>query len=143
MFSQGAREAYAFLQIMEGRLARDETIVEAELLEGRRALQIVKAEIKKEQQQFKAEVVEGFRFQQAQQDVDVQTSEVRDQILEKEVLGLRERLEIQKQEWTVQIKEQNDNAFPENSKNKKYKQRRNQRSKEKKQTYSWHNKLPK
>ena len=38
----------------------DETIVEAELLEGRKALEIVERETKKEQQQFKAEVVEGF-----------------------------------------------------------------------------------
>ena len=98
-FSEGAREAYAFLQLIECRLARDETIVEAELLEGRKALEIVERETKKEQQQFRAEVVEGFRFQQAQRDVDVQTSEVRNRILEKEVLALRERLETQRQEW--------------------------------------------
>ena len=98
-FSEGAREAYAFLQLMESRLARDETIVEAELLEGRKALEIVERETKKEQQQFRAEVVEGFRFQQAQRDVDVQTSDVRDRILEKEVLALQDRLVTQRQEW--------------------------------------------
>ena len=80
---------------MESRLARDETIVEAELLEGRKALEIVEQETKKEQQQFRAEVVEGFRFQQTQRDIDVQTPEVRDRILEKEVLALKERLETQ------------------------------------------------
>ena len=89
-FSEGAREAYAFLQLMESRLARDETIVEAELLEGRKALEIVERETKKEQQQFRTEVIESFRFQQAQRDVNVQTSEVHDRILEKEVLALRE-----------------------------------------------------
>ena len=47
-FSEGAREAYAFLQLMESRLARDETTVEAELLEGRKALEIVERETKKE-----------------------------------------------------------------------------------------------
>ena len=92
-FSGGARGAYAFLQLMESRLARDETIVEAELLEGRKSLEIVERETKNEQQQFRTEVIESFRFQQAQRDVDVQTSEVRDRILEKEVLGLREPLE--------------------------------------------------
>ena len=75
-FSEGAREAYAFLQLMESGLASDETIEEAELLEGRKALEIVERETKKEQQQFRAEVVEGFRFQQGQQDIDFQTSEV-------------------------------------------------------------------
>ena len=79
---------------MEAWLARDETIVEAELLEGRRALEIVETETKKKQQQFRAEVVEGFRFEQGQWDVNVQTSEVRDRILEKEVLNLRERLKV-------------------------------------------------
>ena len=49
-FSQGAREAYAFLQWMESRLARDEIIVEAELLEGRKALEVVERVTKKEQQ---------------------------------------------------------------------------------------------
>ena len=100
-FSEGVREAYAFLQLMESRLARNETIVEAELLEGRKALEIVEREMKKEQQQFRADVVEGFRLQQAQQDVDVQTSEVRYRILEKEVLALRERLETQGNEWAA------------------------------------------
>ena len=66
LFSEGAREAYVFLQLMESRLARDKTIVEAELLEGRKALQIVERETKKEQQEFRADVVEGFRLQQAQ-----------------------------------------------------------------------------
>ena len=80
-FSEGARQAYAFLQLMESRLARDETIVEAELREGRKASEIVVRETKKEQQQFRTEVIESFRFQQAQQDVDVQTSEVRDRML--------------------------------------------------------------
>lgn len=94
LFSHRAREAYAFLQLMEAWLARDETIVEAELLEGRRALEIVETETKKKQQQFRAEVVEGFRFEQGQWDVNVQTSEVRDRILEKEVLNLRERLKV-------------------------------------------------
>ena len=56
---------------MESRLAKDEPIVEAELREGRKALEIVEPETKKEQQQFGAEVVEGFRFQQEQRDVDV------------------------------------------------------------------------
>ena len=77
-FSEGAREAYAFLQLMESRLPRDETIVEAELLEGRKALEIVERETKKEQQQFRTEVIESFWFQQVQRDVDGQTSEVRD-----------------------------------------------------------------
>ena len=67
---------------MESRLARDEPIVEAELVEGRKALEIVERETKKEQQQFRTEVIESFRFQQAQRDVNVQTSEVHDQILE-------------------------------------------------------------
>ena len=48
-FSEDAREAYAFLQLMESRLARDETIVEAELLGGRKALEILQQETKKEQ----------------------------------------------------------------------------------------------
>ena len=84
--------------------------MEAELLEGRKALEIVERETKKEQQQFRAEIVEGFRFQQAQRDVDVQTSEVRDRILEKEVLALRERLEARRQEWDARSKEQIANA---------------------------------
>ena len=109
-FSEGAREAYTFLQIMESRLAWDETIVEAELLEGRKALEIVERETKKEQQQFRAEVVEGFRFQQAQRDVDVQISEVPNRILEKEVLALKEQLETQRQEWDTRSKEQSANA---------------------------------
>ena len=95
---------------MESRLARDETIVEAELLEGRKALEIVERETKKEQQQFRAEVVEGFQFQQAQRDVDVQTSEVRDRILEIEVLALKERPETQRQELDSRSKEQSANA---------------------------------
>ena len=95
---------------MDSRLARDETIVEAQLLEGRKALEIVERETKKEQLQFRAEVVEGFRFQQAQRDLDVQTSEVRDRILEKAVLALKERLESQRQEWDAQSKEQSANA---------------------------------
>ena len=109
-FSVGAREACALLQLMESRLARDETIVEAELREGRKALEIVEREIKKEQQQWTAEVVEGFRFQQAQRDVDVQTTEVRYRTWEKEVLALRERLETQRQEWNARSKEQNAKA---------------------------------
>ena len=60
-FSDGAREAYAFLQLIEGRLARDETIVEAELEEGRKALQVVESETKKEHEQFKIQVGEAFR----------------------------------------------------------------------------------
>ena len=56
LFSEGARSASAFLQLMESRLARDETVVEAELLEGRKALEIVERETKKEQQQFRTEV---------------------------------------------------------------------------------------
>ena len=95
---------------MESRLGKDEAIVEAELLEGRKALEIVERETKKEQQQSTAEIVEGFRFQQAQRDVDVQTSEVRDRILEKEVLALKEQLETQRQEWDTRSKEQSANA---------------------------------
>ena len=48
-------------------------MVEAELLEGPKALKIVERDTKKEQQQSRAEGVEGFRFQHAQRDVDVQT----------------------------------------------------------------------
>ena len=95
---------------MESRLARDETIVEAELLEERKALEIVEWETKKEQQQFRIEVIEGFRFQRAQRDVDVHTTEVRDRILEKEVLAPGERLEAQRQQWDAWSKEQNANA---------------------------------
>ena len=78
--------------------------MEAELLEGRKALEIVERETKNEQEQFRAEVVKGFKFQQAQRDVDVQTSEVCDRILQKEVLALRERLEAQRQEWDARSK---------------------------------------
>ena len=95
---------------METRLVRDEPIVEAELLEGRKALVIVECERKKQQQELRAEVGEGFLFQQAQPDVDIQTSELRDQILKKEVLALRERLESQREEWDAQSNEQNRNA---------------------------------
>ena len=95
---------------MESKLARDEKIVRAELQEGRKALEIVGGETKKEQQQFRADVVEGFRLQQAQRDIDIQTSEVGDQILEKEVLALRERLEVRRQEWDARSKEQNEKA---------------------------------
>ena len=54
--------------------------------------------------------MEGFRFQHAQRDVDVQTSEVRDPILEKEVLALKERLKTKRQEWDTRSKEQSANA---------------------------------
>ena len=111
-FSEGAREAYAFLQLMETRLARDETIVEAELLKRRKALEIVEGEMKKEQQQFRTEVMESFRFQQVQRDVDVQTLEVRERIRKKKVLllALSERLKAQREEWATQSKEQDDNV---------------------------------
>ena len=89
---------------MESRLARDETIVEVELLEGWKAVEIVEREMKKKWQQFRTEVIESFRFQQAQRDVDVQTWEVRDRILEKEVLALRKQLEAQRQEWDARSK---------------------------------------
>ena len=78
--------------------------------DGRKALEIVERETKKEQQQFRAEAVEGFRFQQVQRDVDVQTLEVRDRIRQTEVLALREQLEAQTQDWDARSKEQNENA---------------------------------
>ena len=84
--------------------------MEAELLGGRKAVEIVEQATKKEQQQFRTEVIESFRFQQAPRDVDVQTSAVRDRILEKEVLALRERLQARRQEWDARSKEQNGNA---------------------------------
>ena len=97
-FSDGAQEAYAFLQLIEGRLARGETIVEAELEQGRKVLQVVESQTKKEQEQFKIQVGEAFRYQQAQRELDTQRSEIRDRILERKVVALREKLERQEVE---------------------------------------------
>ena len=108
-FSEGAREAYAFLQLTESRLARDETIVEAGLLKRQKALEIVEGEMKKEQQQFRTEVMESFRFQQARGGFGVRASEVRERILKKKVLALSEQLEAQRQEWATQSKKEDDN----------------------------------
>ena len=95
-FSDGARKAYPLLLLIEGRLARDETIVEAELEQDRKALQVVESETKKEQAQFQIEIGEAFRYQQAQRELDTQRSEIRDRIREREVVALREKLERHK-----------------------------------------------
>ena len=102
-FSDGAREAYAFLQLIEGRLARDETIVQAELEQGQKALQVVESEMKKEQEQFKIQVGEAFRYQQTQRELETQHSEIQDRILEREVVALREKLERQEVEWAARL----------------------------------------
>ena len=97
-FADGAWEAYAFLQLIEGSLARDEKIVDADSEQGRKSLQVVESEAKQKQEQYKIQVEKAFRFQQTQRELNIQGSEISDRILEGEVVVLRAKLERQEVE---------------------------------------------
>jgi len=101
--SEDARTQYTNLQLLQTRLARGELIVDKELQEARKALATLEGATHDEQERLKLAIAPEFSRQDAQQKENAKSSEVRDKILEAEVLFLKaqfaEQLKKQDTEW--------------------------------------------
>jgi len=101
--SEDARAQYTNLQLLQTRLAKGQLIVDQELQDARKALASLKGATHDEQDPLKIAITQEFSRQEAQQKENAKSSEVRDKILEAEVITLKaqfaEQLKKQDIEW--------------------------------------------
>ena len=100
---EDARTKYTNLQLLQTRLAKGELIVDKELQDARKALATLEGATHDEQELLKIAIAQDFSRQEAQQKENAKSSEVRDKILEAEVISLKaqfaEQLKKQDTEW--------------------------------------------
>jgi len=112
--SEDCRAQYTNLQLLQTRLARGESIVDKELQDSRKALATLEGATHDEQEPLKLAIAQGFSRQEAQQKENAKSSEVRDKILEAEVISLRarfaEQLKKQGTEGQRVLRQQEDRA---------------------------------
>jgi len=80
-------------------LAKGESIVDQELTDAKRALATLEWATRVEQECVRAEIAGEFRQQEAQQKQDAELAEDPDKILEREVLGLKDKVRNQEATW--------------------------------------------
>jgi len=86
---EDARAQYTDLQLLQTRLAKGELIVDKELQDARKALATLEEATHDKQERLKIAIAREFSGQEAQQKENMQSSEVRDKILEAEVLSVK------------------------------------------------------
>jgi len=87
--SEDGRAQYTNLQLLQTRLARSELIVDKKLQNARKALATLEGATHDEQERLKIAIAQEFSRQEAQQKENAKSLEVRDKILEAEVLSLK------------------------------------------------------
>jgi len=112
--SEDARAQYTNLQLLQTRLAKGELIVDKELQDARKALATLEGATHDEQDRLKIAIAQEFSRQEAQQKENAKSSEVRDKILEAEVITLKaqfaEQLKKQDIEWQRVLTHHEDRA---------------------------------
>jgi len=112
--SEDARTQYTNLQLLQPRLAKGELIVDKELQDAGRALATLEGATQDEQERLKLAIAQEFSGQEAQQKENAKSSEVRDKILQAEVISLKaefvDQLKKQDLEWQRVLKHQEDSA---------------------------------
>jgi len=112
--SQNARVQYTNLLLLQTRLAKGKLIVDKELQDARKALATLREATYNEQEWLKIGIAQEFSRQEAQQKENAKSSELRDKILESEVLSLKaqfaEQLKKQDAEWQRVLRHQEDRA---------------------------------
>jgi len=112
--SEDARTQYTNLRLLPTRSAKGESIVDKELHDARKALANLEGATHDEQERLKIAIAQEFSRQEAQQKENAKSSEVRDKILEAEVLSLKaqfaEQLKKQDTEWQRVLRHQEDRA---------------------------------
>jgi len=112
--SEDARTQYTNLRLLQTRLARGKSIVDQELQDARKALATLEEATPDKQERLKIAIAQEFSRQEAQQKENAKSSEVRDKILEAEVLSLKaqfaEQLRKPDTEWQRVLRHQEDRA---------------------------------
>ena len=112
--SEDARTQYTNLRLLPTRSAKGESIVDKELHDARKALANLEGATHDEQERLKIAIAQEFSRQEAQQKENAKSSEVRDKILEAEVITLKaqfaEQLKKQDVEWQRVLTHQEDRA---------------------------------
>jgi len=112
--SEDARAQYTNLQLLQTRLAKGELIVDKEPQDAKKALATLEGATHDEQERLKIAIAQEFSRQEAQQKENAKSSEVRDKILEAEVISLKaqlaEQLKKQDIEWQRVLRHQEDGA---------------------------------
>jgi len=112
--SEDARTQYTNLRLLQTRLAKGELIVEKEVQDAKKALATPEGATHDEQERLKIAMGQEFSRQEAPQKENAKSSEVRDKILEPEVLSLKapfaEQLKKQDTEWQRVLRHQEDRA---------------------------------
>jgi len=112
--SEDDRAQYTNLQLLQTRLAKGELIVDKELQDARKALATLEGATHDEQERLKIAIAQEFSLQEAQQEENAKSSEVRDKIFEAEVISLKaqfaEQLKKQDLEWQRVLRHQEDRA---------------------------------
>jgi len=85
--------------LLHTRFAKCETIDDKELSDTRRALLTLAGATRVERERLTAEIAGEFRRQEAKQKEDAEFAEERDQILEREVLELKDKFKNQEVTW--------------------------------------------
>jgi len=112
--SEDARAQYTNLRLLQTRLAKGQLIVDKELQDARQVLATLEGATHDEQEWLNIAIAQEFSRQEAQQKENVKSSEVRDKILEAEVISLKaqfaEQVEKQDTEWQRVLRHQEDRA---------------------------------
>jgi len=110
--SEDARTQYTNLRLLQTRLAKDESIVDKQLQDARKVLATLEGATHDKQERLKIAIAQEFSGQEAQQKESAKSSEVRDKILETEVLSLKaqfaEQLNKQDTKWPRVLRHQED-----------------------------------
>jgi len=100
--------------LLQTRLAKGELIVDKELQDAKKALATLEGATHDEQERLKLAIAQEFSRQEAQQKENAKTSEIRDKILEAEVISLKkqfaEQFKRQDFEWQQVMRHQEDRA---------------------------------
>jgi len=97
--SYNAKVQYGSLQLLQTRLAKWESIVDQEITDAKRALATPQGATRVERERLTAAILGEFRRQEAQQKQDTELAENCDQILEREVLKLKDQFNTQDATW--------------------------------------------
>ena len=112
--SEDARAQYTNLRLLQGRLAKGELLVDKELQDARKALATLEGATHDEQERLKIAIAQEFGRQEAQQKENGKSSQVRDKILQAEVISLKaqfaEQLKKQDTEWQRVLRHQEDRS---------------------------------
>jgi len=100
--------------LLQTRLPKGELIVDKELQDAKKALATLEGATHDEQERLKIAIAQEFSRQEAQQKENVKLFEIRDKILEAEVISLKaqfaEQLKKQDTEWQKVPRHQEDRA---------------------------------